>query len=52
MPRVDVVYMHDYIDIASGIFEAVGERKNGIIVFLNSIIQHDKSWGRNSVRTC
>ncbi len=52
VPRIDVVYMHDYIDIASGIFEAVGERKNGIIVFLNSIIQHDKSWSGNSVRTC
>ena len=47
MPWVDVVHMHDHIDIASGIFEAVGERKNGIIVFLNSIIQHDKSWSGN-----
>ena len=51
VPWIDVVHMYDHIDIASGIFEAVGERKNGIIVFLNSIIQHDKSWGGNSVRT-
>ena len=47
MARIDVVHMHDHLDIASGIFEAIGESKNGIIVFLNSIIQHDKPWGGN-----